>query len=152
MPGDFSRDRSLGLRPGLTCFGPLALIRSEADGLSYSRILGKKKLTAFGELFGDEIAGGRVAFFPGFEKDGEDDEERGGGVGENDGRSVQKDAVSQPEEDAGEIEDQHSVGEIAAALFLDFDQLRDKGERGAEAGDGAKDFDRLRGEHVVEVS
>jgi hypothetical protein len=35
---------------------------------------------------------------------------------------------------------------------LDFDQLRDKGERGAEAGDGAKDFDRLRGEHVVEVS
>ena len=107
---------------------------------------------AFGELFVDEIGGGGTTFFPSFEKDGEDDEQRGRRVGKNDGRSVEEESVSQPEEDAGEIEDQHAVGEIAAALFSDFDQLRDKGERGAEAGDGAKDFDRLRSEHVVEVS
>jgi hypothetical protein len=35
---------------------------------------------------------------------------------------------------------------------LDFDELRNEGEGGAAAGDGAEDFDGLRGEHLVEVS
>jgi hypothetical protein len=32
---------------------------------------------------------------------------------------------------------------------LDFDELRDEGERGAETGDRAEGFDGLRGGHVL---
>src|SRR6266481_2810472 len=81
----------------------------------------ERKLSAFGELFGDEIGGRWTAFFPSFEKDSEDDQEGSGGVGENDGQRVEEDAVDEPEKNAGEIEDQHAVGEIASALLLDFD-------------------------------
>ena len=80
----------------LTCFGPLRY-PSEADGLSYSRHW-QEEINPRSAVVRRRDRWRRVAFFPGFEKDGEDDEERGGGVGENDGRSVQKDAVSQPEE------------------------------------------------------
>jgi len=65
---------------------------------------------------------------------------------------MEENAVGQPEEHTGEIEDQHAVGEIAASLLLDFDELRDEGEGGAETGDGAEDLDGLRGRHLVEVS
>jgi len=131
---------------------PPALVGCAADGFITIANSCLEWIRCVRELLGDEIGGGRTAFFPGFEKDGEDHEERGGGVGEDDGGSVEEDAVSQPEQNASEIEDQHAVGKIAAALFLDFDELGDKGERGAEAGDGAKDFDRVRSEHVVKVS
>jgi len=68
-------------------------------------------------VFGDEIGGRWTAFFPSFEKDSEDDQEGSGGVGEDDGRGVQEDAVGEPEKNAGEIEDQHAVREIASALL-----------------------------------
>jgi hypothetical protein len=37
-------------------------------------------------------------------------------------------------------------------LLLDFDELRDEGEGGAETGDGAEDFDGLRRWHLAEIS
>src|SRR5208283_3396097 len=102
---------------------------------------------AFGQLFGDEIGGGLAALFPSFEDDGEEDQKGGGGVGEDHGRGVKEESVGEPEKHAGEIEDQHAVGEIAAALPVDFDELRDEGEGGAETGHDADGFDGLRGEH-----
>jgi hypothetical protein len=113
---------------------------------------GTKKSTAFGKLFDGESDGGWAALFPGFENYGEDNEEGRGGVGQDHGRSVEKDTVGEPEKDASEIKDQHAAREVATALFLDFDELWDEGEGGAEAGDGAEDFDGLRSEQVVEVS
>ena len=65
---------------------------------------------------------------------------------------MEDDAESEPKKDAGEIEEQHAVGEIAASLLPDLEELRDEGEGGAETSDGAEDFDGLRGEHLVEVS
>ena len=64
---------------------------------------------------------------------------------------MQKYAVSQPEEHAGEIESQHAVREVAAALAMDFDDLRDEGKGGAEPGGAAEDFDRLPSEHLKEI-
>ena len=103
-------------------------------------------------MFSDEIGGGRTALFPGLEKDGENYQQGCGSVSEDDGRGMEDDAVREPKKDAGEIEEQHAVGEIAAALLPDFDELRDESEGSAETGDGAEDFDGLRGEHLVEVS
>ena len=94
----------------------------------------------------------RAALFPGFEKDGENNQQRCGGVSEDDGRGLEDDALREPKKDAGEIEEQHAVGEIAASLLPDFVEPRDEGEGGAETSAGAEDFDGLRDEHLVEVS
>ena len=117
-----------------------------------SHIRRRKQSGAFGDLLRDESAGNRAAFFPGFEKDREKNQEGSCGVGENDGRGMKEEAIAEPEEHTGEIENQHAVGEIAAALLANFEELRDEGERGAEAGDSAENFDGLRGGHLVEVS
>jgi hypothetical protein len=122
------------------------------EALDYHDLSGRGKSAAFWELFGDECGEGWAPFFPRFQKDGQGNQEGCGSVGEDDGGDAEEEAVGEPEEHAGEIEDQHAVGEIASALFLDFDQLRDEGEGGAEAGDGAEDFDGLRGGHVLDVS
>jgi hypothetical protein len=50
------------------------------------------------------------------------------------------------------FEEQHAVGEIAASLLPDLEELRDEGEGGAETGEGAEEFDGKRGEQLVEVS
>ena len=75
-------DSAQGRRAGLNSFAPPALVGRWADRIIGTRILctekAGKESGAFGELIGDEIGGGWAALFPGFEKDGEDNQDGSG--------------------------------------------------------------------------
>src|SRR5215471_4922298 len=104
---------------------------------------GRWDLTALRELPIRHAGSGNSAFLPGFHQNSRDDQNGSRGVRKNHGGRLEKQAIHAPKHDSGEIEEQHCVGKITAALLVDFDDLRHEGERGAKAGNGAEDFDGL---------
>ena len=80
---------------------------------------------------------------PGFEGGGESNKYAGDDIGPDDSGRLNQESKAKPQENSGEVQNEHPIGKIAAALLPDFHHLRNKSEGCAETGQRTENGDPI---------